>query len=75
LDLFWVFLSRVGCEWRSALDFVKPATVIAWHCKGFRLFWTWKIRHGRAGRPGVAGEWKARTPLTTTSRTDTKFSQ
>jgi putative transposase len=27
--------------------------VIAWHRKGFRLFWTWKIRHGRAGRPGV----------------------
>jgi hypothetical protein len=35
---------------------VKPATVIAWHHKGFRLFWTWKIRHGRKGRPGVVGE-------------------
>jgi transposase InsO family protein len=35
---------------------VKPETVIAWHRKGFRLFWTWKIRHGRAGRPAVARE-------------------
>src|ERR1700694_2292417 len=45
--LFWVFLSRVWGDWRSALDIVKPATAIAWHRKGFRLFWTWKIRHGR----------------------------
>jgi hypothetical protein len=32
---------------------VKPATVIAWHHKGFRLFWTWKIWGGRTGRPEV----------------------
>ena len=54
--LFWVFLSRVWCDWRSALDIVKPATAIAWHRKGFRLFWTWKIRHGHAGRPTVPKE-------------------
>jgi putative transposase len=51
-----VFLSRVWGNWRSALDIVKPVTVIAWHRHGFRLFWTWKIRHGRVGRPGVALE-------------------
>src|ERR1039458_711030 len=54
--LFWVSLSRVWCDWRSALDIVKPSTVISWHRKGFRLFWTWKIRHGRTGRPSVACE-------------------
>jgi putative transposase len=54
--LFWVFLSQVWGDWRSALDIVKPATAIAWHRKGFRFFWTWKIRHGRAGRPAVSGE-------------------
>jgi len=54
--LFWVFLSRVWGDWRSALDIVKPATAIAWHRKGFRLLWTWKIRHGQAGRPAVSGE-------------------
>jgi putative transposase len=36
--LFWVFLSRVWCGWRAALDIVQPATAIAWHRKGFRLF-------------------------------------
>lgn len=54
--LFWVFLSRVWCDWRLALDIVQSATVIAWHRQGFRLFWTWKIRHGRTGRPAVACE-------------------
>jgi putative transposase len=35
---------------------VKPQTVIAWHRKGFRLFWTWKVRHGPPGRPTVSPE-------------------
>jgi putative transposase len=39
---FWVLLLRVWSGWRSALDIVKPETAIAWHRKGFRLFWTWK---------------------------------
>jgi hypothetical protein len=34
---------------------VKPATVIAWHRQGFRLFWTWKSRR-RLGRPSVPAE-------------------
>jgi hypothetical protein len=29
------------------------ATVVGWHRKGFRLFWTWKIRRGKRGRPQV----------------------
>jgi hypothetical protein len=49
--LFWVWLRRVWADWKSALLIVKPATVIAWHRKGFRLFWTWKIRRGKRGRP------------------------
>jgi len=39
-------LSRFWTGWRSALVIVKPETVIAWHRKGFRLFWTWKVRRG-----------------------------
>jgi hypothetical protein len=35
---------------------VKPETVIAWHRQGFRLFWTWKVRHGQAGRSTVSRE-------------------
>jgi len=29
-----------------------PETVIAWHRRGFRLFWRWKSR-SRLGRPAV----------------------
>ncbi|HYI95179.1 MAG TPA: hypothetical protein VEX68_16665 [Bryobacteraceae bacterium] len=47
--LLWVWLSRVWADWRSALVIVKPETVIAWHRKAFRLFWTWKIRRGSPG--------------------------
>jgi hypothetical protein len=35
---------------------VKPASVIDWHRRGFRCYWTWKVRHGHAGRPCVAKE-------------------
>src|SRR5271169_4606057 len=40
--LLWVWLSRVWAGWRSALRIVKPETVMAWHRKGFRLYWRWK---------------------------------
>ncbi len=54
--LFWVLLSRLWPQWRSALLMVKPETVIAWHRKGFRLFWTWKSRAGKTGRPSIGRE-------------------
>jgi putative transposase len=38
------------------LVILKPETVVAWHRKGFRLFWTWKVRRGQPGRPVVARE-------------------
>jgi hypothetical protein len=34
---------------------VKPETVIAWHGKGFRLYWSWKSRHPQ-GRPSLSRE-------------------
>ena len=54
--LFWAWLCEVWSDWRSALVIIKPETVIAWHRKGFRLFWTWKIRLGQPGRPPVSKE-------------------
>ena len=51
--LLWVWLSRVWADWRSSLVIVKPETVVGWHRKAFRLFWTWKIRRGKPGRPAV----------------------
>ena len=49
----WVWLSRVWLDWQRALVIVQPATVIAWHRRGLRLFWAWKSRH-RTGRPPVS---------------------
>ena len=54
----WAWLSRTWSGWRTALVIVKPDTVVAWHRKGFRLFWTWKSRQ-RTGRPAVAADVRA----------------
>jgi transposase InsO family protein len=54
--LFWAWLSELWSDWRTALVIVKPETVIAWHRKSFRLFWTWKVRGGNPGRPAVTRE-------------------
>jgi putative transposase len=54
--LLWVWLSRTWSQWRSALLIVKPETVIAWHRKGFRLYWTRKSGHATPGRPEVCEE-------------------
>ena len=51
--VFWAWLSGIWKDWRSALAIFKPATVIGWHRKGFRLLWTWRIRRGRTGRPAI----------------------
>jgi hypothetical protein len=48
--ILWVWLRRAWADWKSALLIVKPETVVAWHRKGFRLFWSWKIRRGKPGR-------------------------
>jgi putative transposase len=52
--LWWICLSRLWRDWRSALNIVKPETVVAWHRAGFRLFWTWKLRRGQPGRPVIS---------------------
>jgi len=54
--LFWAWLSELWGDWRTALVIVQPETVIAWHRKSFRLFWTWKARSGNPGRPAVTKE-------------------
>ena len=51
---FWTILSRLWSDWRRALIVVKPETVIGWHRKGFKLYWSRKSRvRQRAGRPRV----------------------
>ncbi len=49
--VFWAVLSRLWADWRSALVIVKPDTVVRWHRQGFRLYWRWKSRARRRGRP------------------------
>ena len=52
---FWVALCGLWPDWRNALIIVKPETVIRWHRKGLKLYWTWKSRH-RGGRPRIDAE-------------------
>ena len=42
--------------WRSTLVIVQPATVLAWHRRGFQLYWRWKSRFRARGRPPIAWE-------------------
>ena len=57
--LFWVLLSRLWAGWTDAISVVQPETVIRWQRAGFKLFWAWKSRRSRPGRPAVAPEVRA----------------
>jgi len=54
--VFWVWLSRLWVNWRSCLVIVQPETVIAWHRKGFKLYWRWRSRRRKVGRPRIEQE-------------------
>ena len=54
--VFWVWLSRVWTGWRASLVIVQPATVLAWHRQGFQLYWRWKSKPTRVGRPKLDAE-------------------
>jgi putative transposase len=54
--IFWVWLSRIWSGWRSCLMIVKPETIVRWHREGFRLYWCWKSRTNKHGRPRTAAE-------------------
>ena len=49
----WVVLSRVWPNWRHAVQIVTPDTVVGWHRRGFALYWWWRSRPRRTGRPAV----------------------
>jgi putative transposase len=51
--IFWVFLSRIRQDWKSALIIVKPETVNKWHHQVFKLYWRWKSRTDKVGRPRI----------------------
>jgi pimeloyl-ACP methyl ester carboxylesterase len=51
--LLWVWLYRIWQQVIDAMVLVKPATVVQWHRKGFRLNWRWRSR--RLARPPLEG--------------------
>ena len=53
--LFWVGLRLAWPDWKSALVIVRPATVIAWHRRGFSWYWTRRSRPS-GGRPQVGAD-------------------
>ena len=54
--VFWVWLSRFWSNWQSALVIVQPETVVRWHRQGFKLYWCWKSRRRKLGRPPIERE-------------------
>src|SRR4030088_1326382 len=49
--LLWVWLYRIWPQALHAMVLVKPATVVHWHRRGFRLYWRWRSQSGCPGRP------------------------
>lgn len=54
--VFRVWLSRLWKNWRSVLVIVQPDTVVRWHRQGFKLYWRWKSRTSKVGRPKIERE-------------------
>jgi transposase InsO family protein len=54
--LFWSWLSRLWSEWKEALEFVQPRTVIAWQKRRFRDYWRQLSQRGKLGRPSLSKE-------------------
>ena len=54
--VFRVWLSRLWAAWRASLVIVQPATVLAWHRRGFQRYWHRKSRGKPVGRPRLDPE-------------------
>ena len=57
--LLWAWLARCWGGWRAGLLIVRPATVLAWHRRGFQLYWGWRSRARGKGRPPLDGALRA----------------
>ncbi|HJZ74712.1 MAG TPA: hypothetical protein VKE51_23410 [Vicinamibacterales bacterium] len=54
--LFWIALAHGWRNWRTALLFVQPDTVVCWHRDWLRRRWTRRIPYGaRRGFMGSCG--------------------
>jgi putative transposase len=57
--VLWAWLSGLWPDWKNALTFVQPRTVIAWQRQRFRDHWRQLSRQGTPGRPTIAKEVRA----------------
>src|SRR5262245_28926188 len=49
--LFWIALAQGWRNWRTALVFVQPDTVVRWHRDWLRRRWTRRSKRRPEGRP------------------------
>jgi hypothetical protein len=54
--LIFVWLYRLFPSLLGATVIFRPETLVRWHRSGFRLYWRWKSRRRRVGRPSVPAE-------------------
>ena len=52
--LHWSLFSRCWSDWRRALYFVQPRTVVIWQNKRFRDYWRALSQQGHVGRLQIA---------------------
>jgi len=57
--LFWVWFYRLWPGGLETLAVFKADTLVRWHRKGFRLYWTWKSHRSGGGRPTISPETRA----------------
>jgi putative transposase len=54
--LFWIGLRTIWKNWKSALVFVRPETLISWQRKRFKRYW-WRLSQAKGpGRPPMSSE-------------------
>jgi transposase InsO family protein len=51
--LFWIALAQGWRNWRTALVFVQPETVVRWHRDWLRRRWTRRSKRRPEGRPPI----------------------
>jgi putative transposase len=54
--LFWIILHRFWHGWKNTLIIIKPDNVVSWHRAGFRIFWRFRSRSKKLGRPEITAE-------------------
>jgi transposase InsO family protein len=50
---FWILASRWFGRWREMLLVVQPETVLRWHRKGWKAYWSWRSRRRLGGRQRI----------------------